>query len=382
MFQCYDSNTSIKNKNDTPSIGTMYSKIIELTYSSDPHMFSAIEDEIASQIGQRAFNQNLLITINRFGRLDTTIPLIRNQLPVSDYSDRSDSYLDSASGVSKYDTSFDDELNKLNNMIESDLNQMTDNITSVEYQSFDLDLGTVKRLSRVVRRVSTHHLNQITTDGSIDLRKLNNYSKYIVRCLSQYDLDTRSERIFVDLWALSLITPLHTWILDVTLRTVDQNGIQFVLGEHDKTEIEFLCFRTVNIKEFITTEYTSHAMLFVLNDRYIYAYDPDDKNVFEPGSTVLNRSYVSCEIDLPIQVVTDDIYCIFHSIFGMLDMVIIGCSPDQSDQSEPGLLSMIRRFEKYQNSINRMNEGRLTRMVGSRIGNLIQRYPVRKTKIY
>jgi hypothetical protein len=329
MYTRYDREEPMNNP---PSIGSTYSKIIELTYYGDSRMFEDLESHIENKVSPCAFNKNLLITINRFDRLDTTIPLIRGQFDTTDYVVKSDNLFQAVSTADTTDRNkgFEMSVENLNRLVEHDLDRMVDHI--VEIDNDPIRISTVRKSSRSVRRVGISHLNEITTDGRVDLTKLNSYSKQIVERFSSFDLNRGTVDIFVELWSLSLILPLHNWILRAIIGDQERENILYILGEYDKTELEFMCFGpdSEDIPRYITEEYPSHSMLFVLTDRLVYPYDPDDPTPIR-SDTFLGKTVLRNSISPPIQSVTDDINCIFHSLFAMIDMVEIQSTDNISD---------------------------------------------------
>jgi hypothetical protein len=146
------------------------------------------------------------------------------------------------------------------------------------------------------------------------------------------------------------------------------------------------------------TQYNSHSLLFALDQtehktdhisdhiaehisnhkaEHIYAYDPDDQQPIN-AEYFLDRRVINGFIDQPIQSITDDIYCIFHSLFAMFDMINI-----QKKNPDINLASIVNLFEQYQNTINKSKSTKIKKLVGRRVSALLERYPPQsQCKVY
>ena len=382
-----------------PTIGDIYRKIIDITYATSPPLLSDIRDGVRSRVGYSAFIPDRLITINRFDRFDTTLPLIRKQLPISNYDKRSDSLLHRVMNDLDFKTRLESELKfnneQLDSLIEQDLATMELNIRRIDNDQSKID--TINRIRWNVRTIALKYIRMITTDSEIDFLKLNTHSKGVVQYWSSCDLsnpDITNLQIFTEVWAMSLILPLHSWILHA-MNIEQDSRIHYVLGEFDNSELEYmlLSLEEDNRKEMaadITREYQAHSVVWIMDDRTIYLYDPDDLEPIKEQK-VFGRNVRQSAIDQPIQEVTDDIYCTFHSLFCILDVSVIHSEISQSDEITDKILDKILdrildrildkildRFEEYQNSIN--NSGKTYSIVLKRIGRIIDKYPPKAEK--
>ena len=372
MFNICDVNIKLKSQSNTNiSISSIYSKIIELTYSDDDVLFSDIENDIQIKTGYKAFDSNMLITFNRFNRLDTTLPLIRNQLTIPNLDHVNDEYVSSKRNLFNYIINS----KKIIDEIDQDLRIMILNMSCLK--SVESNIQYLKEMRREVIDKALMHLDNIETNGRIDIVKLNSYSKTIVRYLSNnFELSLET---FCDVWAISVMTPIHSWIIDVMILNNKKNNDKidekpiYVMGEYDKTEIELVIFDDMidNKLEYLRNDYQSHSMLFVLNNEYVYILDSDDNDPLNGSDKFLGRSVIPSKINPPIQSVTDDIYCIFHTIFGIIDLSTFQESNDTAH-------SIIRKFESYQNSINGLDPKIVSSLIVNRISNLLELYPTKR----
>jgi hypothetical protein len=364
-----DTDTDFESDDDMDNMicaKDVYTKVLQLSYDKDPQLFFDLNNSVVKKVGYAAFNCKTHVTMNRFDRFDVTFGILRGTYGMEEFYRKSDMYCK----VFKDDTYFD--LTRLNNNIESDAKIMINNIKSTSNEDWRTDM--IKNSIDRVRAKATHHLNQITTiDGLIDQMKLRTYSKELFKQIMTMNITDNNYMLFADLWAISLIEPFHEWVIECIIwNPIGFKQISYVLSEYDKTELEYIADIGSDLLYYITNEYPSHSMLIVFDDQHLYAYDPDDNMVFANDKLVLGRTVIHSNIARPIQTIIDDIYCIFHSIFAMIEIANIQ-SKCVCDSDNNNLIKIINAFELVQNNINSRSD--VEQYTHNKVYDLVELYP-------
>jgi len=146
-------------------------------------------------------------------------------------------------------------------------------------------------------------------------------------------------------------------------RKSSNNRCLLISGEETEIEYEYMCmFSMQEIKDFFTSEYNSHATVYLVHRDHITMFDPDEDNkknrndfdalkydvLIDKLCTVLEKEYIPMNLYPSIQTLTDDQYCIFYCvdfILKILEMI----DDDYSAKS-------LKKFMEFMKNINKITK--------------------------
>lgn len=296
----------------------IHRKILELSYNRDSEEWIDLERMCSEN--DHAFNRKIVLTHNRFGALDSTFWIARDgyYTDISTYQDDSDAYLLSEPNIRSRTSA------EMNCDLDSRFDIMHKNIAQIDRNDL-VRMDQLHALKKYVSARVVYRRSMIYTNDVLNYDNLCNYSGRVVseiRDLMNSEVsDMSNENIFVELMSISLMTEIHEWIYGTVLWVTGSNEssvTQITLGEFDKIELEYAVFDEPDLYEYICNGYASHSAFYALDSKYIYCYDPDDVNVHRDLETLCGRQVLYSNLDRSIQDITNDIYCVFHTIFGII----------------------------------------------------------------
>ncbi len=145
-------------------------------------------------------------------------------------------------------------------------------------------------------------------------------------------------------------------------RESSDNRCLLISGEETEIEYEYMCmFSMQEIKDFFTSEYNSHATVYLIHRDHITMFDPDEDNkkddkkddvkydiLIDKLCTVLEKEYIHMNLCPSIQTLTDDQYCIFYCI----DFILKILEMIDDDYSAGSL----KKFMEYMKNINKLTK--------------------------
>lgn len=364
---------------------------MDISYNQNHQIYRYVE-KCADKSKSFKFDRNFIISINRFCRYDMSIHLLKKSIfPTKEsFSTQFQKSTLDSSFVSFLVSSI--KLNITKDLIVVGTDHVNKNhdfdmliIPRSLNDCYDDDLCEMecplnKHTNEKIRELIKEYESFIQSNPP-DTKSIHDicrwvYDKYdILRVL--YDNTNPKECIVSDdnstfismMLFLGMLEWFHLLIIRMmidNLKETTNNRCLLISGEDTTIEYEHMdAYSLQDIRMFFTSEYSSHATIYLIDNHHISMFDPDrdDKKNYcsndndfldhtpnempiDKLSLVLEKEYVPMDINPSIQTLTDDQYCIFHCIDFILKIIEM-IDDDYSIQS-------LEKFTKYINGINKI----------------------------
>lgn len=363
---------------------------MDVSYDPNHRIYQYVE-KCVNKTKHFRFDKMLLISTNRFLRYDLSIQLVKNL--VYESKDTFINHLDKnlkdndtlrflQSSISGSEEDSDSEegaelISHINNEYENDIVHMT---APLNNKTHLLVQGLIREYEDMIKCSFKEKNDSIQTSMDFDhsfiaVKKIciwifNKLERLRDLYKSTDQIDCKNELLdpgvtdetseFISLMVfLGLIEWFHLLVIKMTVMTERENNDNkclIVLGEETVIEYEHMTSYSIHvIVEFFTSQYNSHSIVYLISDKYISVYDPDvDKGKIatqiDQLCGVTFTQYLSIELIPSIQSLTDDQYCIFHSInfiLRLVEMIDEEITPEK-----------ISNFMKYIQQLNKITNFR------------------------
>ena len=371
----------------------MHNLHMNISYIHDHPVYKYIEFS-SNNSKSFIFDRKYIISMNRFCRYDMSIPLLKRMIfPTKEYFLTQFRYSVSNIDVLSFFTSavessitanpviFDTRDNPDNQKFSGSVNNCFDN--DLIKLSNLLDKKTEHQVKELIKEYELYvhsHSQDIDFVGIICMWV---YDKYeILRTLYMYDVNVNlndcpktKEYIVSDLniefAGMSLFLGTLEWFHILVIRMmVDElksgpdNGDKcaLILGEETIIEHEYMSSYSMSeIREFFSSEYKSHATVYLIDNHHISIFDPDaddvkyndDSDDKIPDALIdklclfLKKGYVPIDLYPSIQTLTNDQYCIFHCINFILQII---------EMVDVYSIEKLMKFMKYVDDTNKITK--------------------------
>jgi hypothetical protein len=313
---------------------------MDVSYDQDHPIYKYIE-RCANKSKSFKFDRKCTISINRFQRYDMSTQLLKKTI-----------FPSKESFFEQFQKSILDQ--DLVKFLLDSIQMSTDAHMNVS-DSYDGDVIEMsnhlnKQTDIRVRELIKQYEGCVRDDhDESDPNPISNTEEYIPSELNVIFIST--------LLFLGTLEWFHLLVIRMMVdqqRESSDNRCLLISGEETEIEYEYMCmFSMQEIKDFFTSEYNSHATVYLIHRDHITMFDPDEDNkkddiLIDKLCTVLEKEYIHMNLCPSIQTLTDDQYCIFYCI----DFILKILEMIDDDYSAGSL----KKFMEYMKNINKLTK--------------------------